>query len=45
MAWIILFIAICFLAWGSIPEDSVMGMLAGVFLAMSLIMLVVQVLF
>ena len=45
MPWIILFILICFLAWGSIPEGSPMGMLAEVLLAMSLFMLVVQGLF
>ena len=45
MAWIILFVAICFLAWGSIPEGSPMGMLAEVLLDMSLFMLVMQVLF
>ena len=45
MPWIILFVLICFLAWGSIPEGSPMGMLAGVILAMSLLMFVVQGLF
>ena len=45
MLWILLFVAICFLAWGSIPEGSPMGMLAGVLMIMSLIMLVVQGLF
>ena len=33
------------MAWGSISEGSVMGMLAGVLMIMSLIMLVVQGLF